>query len=77
MATIKIPDSVTSIGASAFRTCSIKECYCYASTPPYLTSDSFYDGVEEGATLYVPARTGSAYKSSNWGRYFTNIVEMD
>ena len=47
-----------------------------ASTPPSLSS-SFYDGVEEGAILYVPARKGSAYKSSSWGTYFTNIVEMD
>ena len=78
LTTVKLGNGVTSIGTHAFYDCSIKTCYCYASTPPYLTgSDSFYTGVEEGATLYVPARTGSAYKSSNWGRYFTNIVEMD
>lgn len=82
LTTVEIGSGVTSIGAEAFSNCSIKECYCYALTPPslyygYNYEYSFYNGIEEGAILYVPARKGSAYKSSNWSDYFDNIIEMD
>lgn len=81
LTTVEIGSGVTSIGAEAFWGCSIKECYCYASTPSSMTYKgsylSFHNGVEEGATLYVPTRCGAAYKASSWGKYFTNIVEMD
>ena len=81
LTTVEIGSGVTSIGAEAFWGCSIKECYCYASTPSSMTYKgsylSFHNGVEEGATLYVPTRCGAAYKASSWGKYFTYIIEMD
>lgn len=77
LTTIEIGSSVESIGNFAFGYCNIKECNCYALTPPSLGSYTFGYNVLEGATLYVPARKGSAYNSSDWRRYFTNIIEMD
>lgn len=77
LTTVKLGNGVTSIETYAFDGCSIKTCYCYALTPPSLNRYTFgYDDVG-GETLYVPARKGSAYKTSDWGRYFTNIIEMD
>lgn len=78
LATVEIGNGVTSIGPSAFSYCNIKQCYCYATTPPSISS-KYYDvfGVEEGATLYVPARKGPVYEFSEWREYFDNIIEMD
>ena len=69
---------------------TITQCYSYATTPPTLLTekgynpyfgnfyiDAFYYSSFKDAILYVPARCGSAYKTSRWGKYFTNIVEMD
>ena len=77
LTTIKIPKNITSIGKWAFQYSSIEECYCYATTPPELSSVSFEYGVKSDATLYVPARSGTVYKSSSWGNFFKNIKEMD
>ena len=76
---VTIGNAVTSIGGSAFCGCSINVLYCYATTPPKLGYyySSFDNEVRARATLYVPARCGSAYKSSQWGNYFINIVEME
>lgn len=75
--TVTIGSSVTTIGRSAFSGCeALNECYCYATTPPNLGYTSF-NSITSDATLYVPARCGSAYNTSDWGDYFTNIKEMD
>ena len=52
---------------------SLTECYCYATTPPL--GEIYATGKD--ATLYVPARCGAAYKASDLGSYFGNIIEMD
>ena len=77
--------NVKKIGQYAFGYTSVTECYSYAITPPNLSKISdgyeyfkaFYPGVKKGAKLYVPARCGSEYKSSRWGEYFKDIIEMD
>lgn len=78
---VTLGDGVTLIGLDTFLGCSINILYSYATTPPELSfeyySYSFKDGVELGATLYVPAGCGEAYKSSVWGNYFDNIIEME
>lgn len=79
---VTIGENINSLGnrtfsQSIYRTRSIEFFYCYATTPPSLGTDCFEYAIKSGATLYVPARTGSAYKASSWGKYFTNIVEMD
>ena len=73
---VTIGNGITSIGEEAFYKCSINVLYCYATKPPSLYNP-FYSGIKTGATLYVPARCGAAYKSSGWENYFKNIVEMD
>lgn len=78
---VTLGDGVTLIGIDTFRGCSINILYSYATTPPELTyrdyTYSFKNAVELGATLYVPAGCGEAYKSSAWGNNFDNIIEME
>ena len=45
--------------------------------PPSVISMSFIPDLWDQTILHVPERCGSAYKSSDWGSYFMNIVEMD
>ena len=80
--------SVEDIGQSVFIGCSsITEFYCYANTPPNIkreysygiaenSNSTFFSDEVRNTILYVPARCGSAYKSSNWS-CFKNIIEMD
>lgn len=82
---IVLGNNVTIIGDAAFENTSIIECYSYSSAPPsikkgsYSTTGTFYKAIKDKkkAKLYVPARTGTIYRSSNWGDYFENIIEMD
>ena len=85
LSTVIIGKNVEKVGQYAFGYTSITDCYSYATTTPNLSNSSgsyiyykaFYPGVKEGAKLYVPARCGTEYKSSRWGEYFKNIIEMD
>jgi len=74
---VTIPSTLERMLSEVFSGCSIDTIYCYATTPPSYYSDTFKEGKKTEATLYVPARCGAVYKSSNWGYYFKNIVEMD
>ena len=88
LATVVLGKGIEDIAGTVFIGCSaITEFYCYATTPPsikrkftygYENSDSSIWSTDVGeATLYVPARCGSAYKTSAWGSVFKNIKEMD
>lgn len=79
LAEVTIGNGITEIGEDAFDDCIIQVLYCYATTPPtlYHYKNPFYGGATLGATLYVPARCGSAYKTSDWGDVFKKIIEMD
>ena len=75
--TITIPNSVTYIGAKAFRGCSeLTDVFCYISDPKNITIGSkiFAHNVE--STLYVPQGSITDYKTSEWNNYFGNIVEI-
>ena len=69
---ITIPSSVTSIGSQAFYNFTNVTVYCYATTPPSLEMKPFYNS---GCIiyLYVPSSSVSAYKSSEWSKYFKII----
>lgn len=81
LTTVEIGDGIKHISVRAFKYCSIKEYYCYATNPPYIYEyvgdASFNSGIKDGAILYVPARCGATYRSSAWGDYFKNIIEID
>ena len=73
---VSIGKDVKDIRDAAFYNSPISVLYCYATMPP--STNSSFKAVKEGATLYVPARCGTVYKSSYyWKNYFDNIIEMD
>ena len=77
MTEVTIGNSVTSIGESAFRSCSnIRSIYCQPTTPPSAYSD-FSDNVLIYATLYVPIGRKSVYEAVDPWRNFWNIEEME
>ena len=87
LTTVVLGKGVEDIARGVFADCAaITEFYCYATTPPSIVRE-FTNGYENTntsigpydvkATLYVPERCGSAYKSSAWGKAFKNIKEMD
>jgi hypothetical protein len=63
---------------NAFYGCPITNFYTLTSTPPEL--DTYYGRIfselKLRATLHVPKGCVEAYKSSRWGDYFPNIVEI-
>ena len=72
---VSIGNSLLNIGAFAFYNAPIKKCTCLAPTPPSIFKS--FNAILDDAILYVPTRCGTKYKSSDWGEYFTNIIEMD
>ena len=75
MTSITIPNSVTSIGYSAFQNCvNLIEIYDYIETPQSIDSYVF-SGVEKTiCTLYVPYNAVSAYQNAEGWKEFKDIV---
>ena len=73
---IMIPNSVKSIGSSAFEGCNyVTEVYSNSDVPAKIDYNSFRC---PSATLYVPIGTKTTYQESEWGgNHFNNIVEID
>ena len=72
-----IPSSVTSIGNYAFSECSyLTDVYCLAEDVPETESNAFWWTTIESATLYVPAASLEAYKSTEPWSGFGTIVGL-
>lgn len=55
----------------------IKYVYCLAESVPYTNTDVFKDSYPEYSTLYVPANSLNAYKSTEPWSSFGKIVSLD
>jgi hypothetical protein len=75
LTSVTIPNSVTTIGNSAFSGCgSLSEIYDYRETPQSINSNVF-SGVEKTiCTLYVPYKAASAYQNATGWKEFKDIV---
>ena len=73
---VTIGNSVTSIGSYAFsKSEDIETIVSLSTNPPDLTSNAFKNTVYILSTLYVPVNSGSAYRSHNVWKKFTEIIE--
>ena len=86
LTSVTIPNSVTSIGESAFMGCvGLTEMHSLIEEPFDISDGVFYidyDKDQESwkfttATLYVPAGTKAKYEATDGWREFKNIVEME
>lgn len=85
LTSVSIGSGVGAIGGYAFDKCSaLEECYCYATTPPKFSKDTygftinpFSLAIKNSAILYIPARCETAYLNSKWSECFSNIKEID
>ena len=69
---------LTSIGNQAFEDCrNIENVYCYAEEVPSTDFDAFDDSNIENATLYVPASSIEAYKTTEPWKYFGTIKAIE
>ena len=62
----------------AFRGCPITNFYTFTSTPSEIDKwdGNVFSELKLRATLHVPKGCVEAYKSSDWGDHFSNIVEI-
>jgi hypothetical protein len=76
LTSVTFPNSVTSIGQSAFSGCGgLTEIHSQNPTPP---SDSgAFSGVNQTTNLYVPEGTYQTYWLADGWSEFTNIIEGD
>ena len=69
-----IPNSVTSIGESAFAFCSsLTSVTCEAETPPTIGGTYTFAGISKSIPVYVPCGCVEAYKAASGWSDFTNI----
>ena len=83
LTSVTIPNSVKYIGGYAFSSCkNLENVYCYAETVPETGTTAFVYTNVESATLYVPAPSINAYKTTEpWSTFGTiktlNEVEKE
>ena len=73
---IYLPSTITMLLNNVVDGCtSLEAIWCYATTPPSVTASTFYNMAAD-VTLYVPYESLSAYKNSNWAKYFSTILPI-
>lgn len=78
LTSITIPNSVTSIGNSAFRACSsLADVICKSIEMPMLELDVFVGMPISEATLYVPVQSLENYKAAAQWKEFGSIVPLE
>lgn len=90
LTSLTIPKSVTTIGDSClYDSPNLKEVYCYATTPPAMSSmggstdltnwPTGYFRItndDNDKTLYVPSASVDAYKADTYWKVFKNILPI-
>lgn len=73
---IVLPSSINTLSSYAFSYSGIEEVYCESKTPPYIYKYTFEGTNYEKIKIYVPKGSLKDYKTSDWGYYFKNIIEI-
>lgn len=76
MASVTIPNSVTSIGIGAFAGSTTLGVVCNYATTPQTIYDYVFSGNPESAILYVPDESLEEYKASDWKDWFAQILPL-
>ena len=73
---VSIPNSVTSIGQDIYAFCNnLAKVYCYAEIVPLTSTAAFRYSNYQNATLYVPAKSLNAYKTTlPWSSFGTILA---
>ena len=82
LTSITIPDSVTTIGYFAFYNCTnLQDITVRNSNPPNINTNAplvnvsnVFGNVPSNCLVTVPCGSDSAYRASDWGSWFSNIV---
>jgi hypothetical protein len=76
LASVKIPEAITSIGDSVFSGCTALETVEAAAVVPYAISASAFEDVDlTRATLHVPTGAKAAYRSAEVWKEFGKILD--
>ena len=74
---VVIGKGVKDIGSGAFSNCGdLEDVYCYATSVPSISSNTFANSYIEDATLHVPAASVNAYKNNAYWGKFGSIVSI-
>ncbi|MCQ2331115.1 MAG: leucine-rich repeat domain-containing protein [Paludibacteraceae bacterium] len=73
---VYLPERVNKIGYRPFGLCPLEYIISMGQTPPALVDGAFQGhDKDDKVIVYVPTSDAvSAYKNSDWGKYFTNII---
>jgi hypothetical protein len=76
LASVTIPNSVTTMGNYAFSNCyGMAHYYVYSTTPPTLGGTSVFAGIRSDCVIHVPAASLSEYQSAtNWSAHKAKMV---
>ena len=75
LTSVTIPNSVSAIAQSAFYNCTnLQNIIVRNSNPPNINTNNLFTGVPSNCLVTVPCGSDSAYRASNWGSWFSNIV---
>ena len=76
---LKIGENLKNIKDGAFNETPVVDVYCYALTPPVITTNKVFkmSHTINNSKLYVPKGCKSLYENSNWVAYFYDIIEME
>ena len=78
LSSVSIPNSVLSIGESAFSFCSgLSDIYSYIKAPSKVHLGDYVFSNKTTCVLHVPAGTLNEYKVLNQWKDFVNVVEME
>ena len=76
LALLSLPSTLESIGENAFAYTALADVYCYASIPPEISSDSFFDSYS--ATLHVAEDCENDYiENEYWGQFYNIVADLD
>ena len=77
LASVTIPDGVTSIGTYAFHNCyGVKEYHLLPTTPPSLSNENAFNSIPSDCIIYVPVGSLEAYQTAtNWSTYADQMQE--